>query len=852
MLTRKTRFWLILSAIPIVLILLAVVALKVMFTGDRLKGMIVPRVEAATGREMTMNDVSLRVFPSIALELEGVTLSNIKGKGFSPTPFLSIDVIRLDVKLLPLLAKKVEVTTLTVSRPYLLLEVNEQNESNYSNFGVGSSGPGPSVSSGSAPGSGAESAAFLLISDIRIDNGVLEYLNHKENSATRLRAVRLDGTVDAPGNQVLIRGKLTVDSLSYGTIEKPLIDGIRVSLEHRMVYDLQADQLRFERGDLTVQRMPLRLDGTISGLRSTTVLDCSVGSDSVNIAELLSIIPKEYMSRAEGVKGNGVAQVRIAVTGTLTDSTSADVNGGITARGASLQYPRLPKPITNINIVCGFARTRTKQEFRVESLTATLGISPMEMTMSVVNFDDPYLTLKAAGSLDLATVHEYYPLERGTELSGQAKADIRLAGRINDPKTIQATGAMGFSNVTAKAAEGSKPVRNLSGVVAFNNQILESKNLSFSLGRSDLTLAFRMKDYLSLASTEVGPPRPTATIALQSKSLYTEDITGGEDVPSGEGGAGTAAPMSGTKTKTAAPVPGEQSGLPLPGVDMEVTASIGKLVTEKFEFADVRSSMRIAGGIITIRNFSCNAFGGSVASKGTLDLRNPQRPLFDMTMDLARLQANAILPNFTSFGQRLFGSLTLNTSLKGALDDTLGLVPAALNGSGSVGLTNGSLKGFKVNQALASSLNLPDLETINFKDWTNAFTIQGGRMVLSNLTIKAFNADYVVNGSQGLDGSLDYRLALYLPEGTASRLKVSGFAGEAVNLFKDQSGRLRFDFNIGGTTDDPKVQLDTGPAQKRAEDLAKQKIDDETKKLQQSLQDKASDALKKLFKQKPK
>ena len=852
MLTRKTRFWLILSAIPIVLILLAVVALKVMFTGDRLKGMIVPRVEAATGREMTMNDVSLRVFPSIALELEGVTLSNIKGKGFSPTPFLSIDGVRLDVKLLPLLAKKVEVTTLTVSRPYLLLEVNEQNESNYSNFGVGSSEPGPSVSSGSAPGSGAESAAFLLISDIRIDNGVLEYLNHKENSATRLRAVHLDGTVDAPGNQVLIRGKLTVDSLSYGTIEKPLIDAIRISLEHRMVYDLKADQLRFERGDLTVQRMPLRLDGTISGLRSTTVLDCSVGSDSVNIAELLSIIPKEYMSRAEGVKGNGIAQVRIAVTGTLTDSTSADVNGGITARGASLQYPRLPKPITNINIVCGFARTRTKQEFRVESLTATLGISPMEMTMSVVNFDDPYLTLKAAGSLDLATVHEYYPLERGTELSGQAKADIRLAGRVNDPKTIQATGAMGFSNVTAKAAEGSKPVRNLSGVVAFNNQILESKNLSFSLGRSDLTLAFRMKDYLSLASTEMVTPRPTATIALQSKSLYTEDITGGGDAPSGGDGTGTAAPMSGTKTKTASPVSGEQSGLPLPGVDMEVTASIGKLVTEKFEFADVRSSMRIAGGIITIRNFSCNAFGGSVASKGTLDLRNPQRPLFDMTMDLARLQANAILPNFTSFGQRLFGSLTLNTSLKGALDDTLGLIPAALNGSGSVGLTNGSLKGFKVNQALASSLNLPDLETINFKDWTNAFTIQGGRMVLSNLTIKAFNADYVVNGSQGLDGSLDYRLALYLPEGTASRLKVSGFAGEAVNLFKDQSGRLRFDFNIGGTTDDPKVQLDTGPARQRAEDLAKQKIDDETKKLQQNLQDKASDALKKLFKQKPK
>jgi glucan biosynthesis protein len=91
-------------------------------------------------------------------------------------------------------------------------------------------------------------------------------------------------------------------------------------------------------------------------------------------------------------------------------------------------------------------------------------------------------------------------------------------------------------------------------------------------------------------------------------------------------------------------------------------------------------------------------------------------------------------------------------------------------------------------------------------------------------------------------------MALYLPESTGQKLSISGFAGEAVNLFKDQSGRLKLDFNVGGTADNPKVQLDTDPVRKRAEELAKQKFDEEKKKLEQTLKEKAEDVLKKLFK----
>jgi hypothetical protein len=283
---------------------------------------------------------------------------------------------------------------------------------------------------------------------------------------------------------------------------------------------------------------------------------------------------------------------------------------------------------------------------------------------------------------------------------------------------------------------------------------------------------------------------------------------------------------------------------------MNVNASIGTLTLEKFEFRNVRGSFRVSNGIITMQNLNLNAFGGSVVSSGSLNLTRPERPVFDLDLSLNALEATSLLSPFTSFGQRLSGAMTMTTSLRGALDDTLGLVTDALQGNGKVGVKNGALKGVKVNQALASALSLPDLEMIQFKDWGNDFAVENGRLVIRDLSINALNAQYLVNGSQGLDGTLDYRLALYLPESAGAKIKVSGFAGEAVNLFKDQSGRLKFDFNVGGTMDSPKLQLDTGPVQRRAEDLAKQKLEEEKKKLEKQLKDKAGDALKKLFKKK--
>ncbi len=850
--TKKSKIILIIVAVPLVLIAAAILAVELLFTSSKLKAMIVPRIEEATHRSVALNDIGLTLFPAIGVRIDGLSISNRKGDGFSDAPFISLDHLRLNVKIIPLLSGNLEISSITVDRPRILVETNSANQTNYADLTSPEKTPaGAPPAAGPPTKGGSENAGVLLISDLNLTNGAVDYVNYKDNSATRIRGLNVGLSLQWEAGKLVILSKGSIDSLSYGGVDDALISGLRLSFAPHLVYEMQSDLLTIEPGPMTVQDMSLTFGGKVKDVRKSMELDLSVGSDQLNIADLLSLVPKEYMKKAEGLSGKGTVAAHISITGIISDSSSADIRGTISGQGASIQYAKLPKPISNITIQTDFVRSKANQEFRVEKFTANLGDNPIAMTLTVHNFADPSVALSFRGAMNLADVDQFYPLEKGTELSGKLSSDISVAGRIKDPNGIRASGTMTFDGVTAKTSSSRRPVQNVNGSIAFNNQIIESKNLTMTIGGSDLSLAFWLKNYLSLMSTDKNAPRPTANLTLQSKHLNTADIMGNpEEAGPGQGAGSPGAPRAnaGAPGGTAVKGSSQQTTLPFPNMEMDVSGSVGTFTMQKFEFTNVRMMMHIANGIVTMQNFSLDAFGGSVISKGSVNMQKPGRPLFDISLDINGVEANTLLPHFTSFGSRLKGRMTMNTAMKGALNDTLGLIPGTLDGNGRVQIQNGSLDGFKVNEAIASALKLPDLRTINFKDWSNRFVIQNGRVLIKDLKISALNADYVVNGSQGIDGSLDYATTLFLPESASSKVSVGGFAGEALNAFKDQSGRLKFDFNIGGTTDDPKVQLNTEGPRKRVEELAKQKLQDEAKKVGEQAKQKAGDLLKNIFK----
>ena len=86
-------------------------------------------VKKETGRDLTIDSISLSLFPHLGLNLENSTLSN--ATGFSQKPFLHIDKVEVGAAIIPLLSQQLEVDALRLYGLDLNLEKNAQGVSNW-------------------------------------------------------------------------------------------------------------------------------------------------------------------------------------------------------------------------------------------------------------------------------------------------------------------------------------------------------------------------------------------------------------------------------------------------------------------------------------------------------------------------------------------------------------------------------------------------------------------------------------------------------------------------------------------------------------------------------------------------
>jgi AsmA protein len=94
------------------------------------RGEIERNVEAATGRDMTINgSVGVSYWPVLGLKAQDVTLSNVEG-GRAPA-FITADEIDIGVELRPLLDRQVNVRRLVFQRPVVALEVDANGQPNW-------------------------------------------------------------------------------------------------------------------------------------------------------------------------------------------------------------------------------------------------------------------------------------------------------------------------------------------------------------------------------------------------------------------------------------------------------------------------------------------------------------------------------------------------------------------------------------------------------------------------------------------------------------------------------------------------------------------------------------------------
>ena len=169
------------------------------FDPETYKPQIVAAVKQATGRDLQIKGkIGLAWSLSPTIEVSDVTLSN--PSGFSRPDMAAIGKVDLQLALIPLLGKRIEIDRLILSKPDVRLETDAKGRPNW--IFTPQTAPAPATQSGAVPtGGGASGAMAVAIKDIRIENGVFTYRNGKTgetNTLTAKQIVLQEASLEAP------------------------------------------------------------------------------------------------------------------------------------------------------------------------------------------------------------------------------------------------------------------------------------------------------------------------------------------------------------------------------------------------------------------------------------------------------------------------------------------------------------------------------------------------------------------------------------------------------------------------------------------------------------------------------
>ncbi len=244
-------------------VVLALVAIGLVVTAIRLldpvawKPELVSRVRQLTGRELRIDgQMSLSLFPRIEFVADDVGLANAPGA--EPADMITLDTLRLALRLRPLFSGKVEVESFVLERPTIALQVDAKGRSNWE-FGP---------DSGERPGAGRDGAASLQdlqLDEARIVAGRVSWNDRRSGATQTFTEVNLDVSLEGFDHPLEMEGDFEwrerkIEVAVAMADPRAFTESGTTSLTVR----LEAPNVRLRVEDAKAHRAPLRLEGSVA------------------------------------------------------------------------------------------------------------------------------------------------------------------------------------------------------------------------------------------------------------------------------------------------------------------------------------------------------------------------------------------------------------------------------------------------------------------------------------------------------------------------------------------------------------------------------------------------------------
>ncbi len=780
----------------LVLWVVAAAVLYFYFTKERIQTLVLPKARQALGRPVALGDASVSAWGKIKINLVDVKVKNLPG--FHDSLFFSAQKVALAVKILPLLKKQIEITSLELAGPVLSYEVRPNGQSNVADWFAATADTQKTKGGGTV---------FLLVENLSLSNGQIRYRNDSTGTILFLSRLNWDSkSAYHEGERKMdFSGKLTAGLVRYRSPKQKFeTEELVPEISYNLAYSLAQDRMEVKSASFRFGEIALLASGELSGLRGEKKGRFDIKSEEFSAAELKESFAAFLPAAAKDWKISGKGKV----TGQISFASPLQGQLGLAVNGFELSAPEVKEKIR-------IEKLETKVDLGEKRLNLTTsngywGGEPFRVGLAVHDWEKQNIILDLKGKLNLAVLPGLLDMA-DTKLSGELSPDLSLSGSAKNKESFLLNGRLSLKDVEYSSANSKYPISDLNADIGFAGKDINRLKLSLQAGRSDIAIDGKVVNAVAWAATKRKVPA-SATFYFRSQFLDLDQLfPPPERLPGGK-----------VKVDT----------VPLPDWNGSGTISVAKGVVNKLPFSNFRSPIKIDDGVIRMNGFKMDMLSGKVGGDLTRNLTDFSRPEFDAKIEATGIEANELFSAVTPLKGTVFGKMNLSGNFSSA-----GLVASeimrSMSANGNWNIDSGKLVRFGPLAELGEKMGQDWKKELPLKNLKALFRMQDGRLIFNPLNFGLPLGDFKSTGSMGLDGSLDFIVDSRVTAQAAERF---GLPPALLEMMKDPQGKIPVSFALTGTGADPKINLTLPGAQQKKESLVEGK--------KEELKEKGSELLK--------
>ncbi len=439
-----------------VLAIIGYIIIRSFLTTERVRRIAQQVATEALQYPVEIGGTRLNVGFRISIGIADMTIVN--PEGFRDRPMLEIEKTALNIKLLPLLRRKVVIGSIDVTRAILNVEKNREGEMNIAVLiPKDVKGPGWNVS----------------LSKVRVRNSEFHYYDAPTKREYRLSDI--DQDIGFRNNAISVAGSQRVS-----VPETDLLPALGITISNSVTYDTLSKDVVINNLTADIPHVTVRVSGTIDKGK-----DLKLAGDisAKDLAKLRELLPDRYRMRKLG----GRLKTNFSVLGTTSEPR---IKGTCSMEGLVIMTEEMERAVENVNATFSFDRTSLNDI----DMQGNLGNTKFQIegAVSALNTREPMFDISATVEGDLRDFESLTAEMKGVKLKGAISGKIALKGSMKKPRFS------GDVNIRSAEIDGiglAKPLSDLNIRGTMQHDALRINECGGRIGKSDLSLTGTVSNF---------------------------------------------------------------------------------------------------------------------------------------------------------------------------------------------------------------------------------------------------------------------------------------------------------------------------------------------------------------------